>query len=156
MRVATLVSAGIIYLAVATHAYEPPSEFWIAAVRDHTIPHELRMDVWVTQDDSCQLDETSLESMVETEMIRSRIERVSAISLTAHFIIWVTCLDTDAGYAYDIDVNLATPFDGDAGYSLLIPTFKGVTGFTQSTDNIEDAIEDAVEQVLTDFVYAHK
>ena len=151
-----ILASLLMALAVATSAYDPPSEYWIAAVRDLSNPGELDMNVWITQDESCELDQTDLESEVESEMVRSRIERVpTSLWGAAHLIIWVTCIDTDAGYVYNVASDLAAPFDDDAGYSLLIPTFKGYTGITAELNYIEQLVEEVAEDVLTDFIYAH-
>ena len=150
---AVALAALLMALAVAAPAYDPPLPGYLAVIRNVSDSDELGL--WINLSGECGLDAKRLRGLVESEMIRSRIE---VIPVPLSIDITVICFETAMGnYVYSVDpaLKLWEP-DGADFIFWHIDLAHQVIGITRNYTVIEDAVEDGARDVLTDFIYAHE
>ena len=142
-----VLSALLATLTVAGHGYNPPLPGYLAVIRNTSDPDQLWL--WVSVSGECGVNVQGLRGLVESEMIRNRIE-VVAVPLSID--VTVICFKTTTGnYVYTVNpvLKLWEP-DGEDFVFWIIDLLHQVVGITRNPDDIEEAVEDGARDVLTD------
>ena len=154
-----VVSLGLVLGGVSVAAYEPPYPGLADAIRAYTEPDILF--VVVNVHDDCDVDHGEVDGLIESEMIRARVERTEDRGV-ALGKLWVLarCLRTSSDqYVYDVTAELSVyvldPLGRIGRGSTMSILIDGSLGIAPSADDIRDAMVSAAEYALTDFIYAH-
>ena len=152
MKLAPLVGAGILCLAVAAYAYEGPMASVVEAIQIYSDPDSLGLSLLIQEE--CGLDRESVREAVEGEFIRSRVtpEPVPWEDWEIYLSLAAACLPPPPNYLYMVTAYFSV-FEDGAVWQL--HTSYGVFGTSSTNDAIERVIVDRTSKALTDFIYSH-
>ena len=142
-------------LSVSSFSFAAPSAAVVEFIRKHSVQDELRaisLMLW----EECDLERSAVESIIDGVLIRSRIRKDSSES-RLFLLVDAWCAANSGEYAYYVNARfgfLDTSLENWPALALL-GTFNGSVGFTTRPSAISDAIKDATELAVTDFIYAH-